>query len=209
MGKTRTELYSDALSDYENRKNCSLNRLSKLKIDESEINRFRQETIEFSKKHGLRVSNDYSAMPKSLVEHDEFKYCQEFSNIHQRIQEGENVELYYINNEEFGIVAFAIVRHESEFSLVEIFNVHPNFRRSGIHNICQTIQIRNENFTIGMGHVLAHEITARIDRPIGLNVTTSSIKYVFMSLGYIEYSDNNASYLWIRNKPPIELFDEN
>jgi hypothetical protein len=78
------------------------------------------------------------------------------------------------------IVAYGIARTDLDASEIEIIDVDRDSRRSaGIHKV---FEIDGEQFSVGLGHVIAYALIDALPRPIRVDATTS--QYIFQSLGF-------------------------
>ena len=84
--------------------------------------------------------------------------------------------------EEKVLIGYGIaVKKGDEFD-IEIIDVDLYSRR--LSGFLRTLQMENETFEIGVGHVVAAALVKRITRPIKVDAKNNVSRYVFKSLGF-------------------------
>lgn len=98
------------------------------------------------------------------------------------------------------VIAYALIEQgpSSVGHEVKIIDVEAASRRSA--ELKTTIQIENETFEIGVGHVLVVSIINQFNVRLHTDATRDSSRYVFRSVGFKPYSDNNPCLLETRSR---------
>jgi len=171
-------------------------RLEKLPLEFRPPQRFREKADELRREAHIQTQliTEAEKMPQLAPDaRHRYGYC--FEDARQRLTKGEDL-LIGVAVKEPRVIGFAIVaRSKDGTSEFEILDVDTFSRRSS--GLQTSLELRGENFTVGVAHILVNLILAELDSAIRANVTTLASRYVLKSLGYgRDTSNTNPCHLW-------------
>lgn len=177
------------------RKPSSESRFDKLANRQQAISDFNTQTEQFIDRDSFEfedVKSDVSRI--KLPSGSNFKYDAQLPSYLCAIERGENVTVVVVRRNG-DIVAFGMAEPPNSGSVkIETIDVESKSRRSG--GVKRAIEIEGQKFDIGIAHVLVLKLVEAL-RPtrIHTDATNHMSRYVFKSLGFSSYSDDNSCLL--------------
>ena len=173
----------------------SESRFDKLISKQKAISEFISQTVQFIGGDSFEfedVKSDVSRI--RLPSGSSFKYDDQLPSFLSAIEKGENVTVVVVRRNR-DIVAFGMAETPNSGSVkIETIDVESRSRRSC--GVKRTIEIESQNFDIGIAHVLVLKLVEAL-RPtrIHTDATNHKSRYVFKSLGFSSYSEENSCLL--------------
>ncbi len=132
----------------------------------------------------VRVSSNPEDIPR-LSDGTCFKYSQgisgELGDCRERIANGEDLTIACVREDDL-VIAYAIASKKEDFTEVEILDVDLYSRRST--DFSATHGLVGEEFQVGAGHVALMALLKACDRPLCVDATNSSSRYIFKCFGF-------------------------
>ncbi|MBI4825298.1 MAG: hypothetical protein HY807_02610 [Nitrospirae bacterium] len=95
--------------------------------------------------------------------------------------------------EEGLLVGYGIAASKNDECEIEIVDVDYYSRRKA--DLVDTLQLSDQSFQVGVGHVVVNALIKECPRPIHVDATNSSARYIFKSLGFV--NEDKSSNLFI------------
>jgi hypothetical protein len=176
-----------AKEEREAKKWSSARRFIKLNSPDA-IETITQATKLFQENRGLELSEISRTDEIPSMPHDKwFKYLKlleesELYSYLKRNLHGEN-NIAVLVCEEGLLIAYGIAERREAGSFIKIIDVDRYSSRSA--DFKEAVEISGQNFEVGVGHVLALALIGACPKPIRVQATDSSSKYIFYSLGFL------------------------
>jgi hypothetical protein len=140
---------------------------------------FAEASTEFLKAAGLRVAVWDRNLPP-LGPDVSFKYPS-YREVQGRVDDGETLKVVTVE-EGSRVIGYGIAKVLATSSEIEILDVdYVSTRSSGLS---RTLTVHGQDFSVGVAHVLAKTLLAVIPRPVDVDATSESSRYICMSLGF-------------------------
>ena len=106
-----------------------------------------------------------------------------------RMENAEDLTVALVWEEDL-LVGYGIATIKNGECEIEIIDVDFYSRREA--GLARTLQISGQSFQVGVGHLVVHALLQECPRPIHVDATHSSSRYIFKSLGFVhdELSSN-------------------
>ncbi len=181
------------------RKPSSESRFDNLRNRQQAISEFITQTEQFIGRSSLEfedVKSDVSRI--KLPGGSTFKYDDQLPSFLRAIERGENVTVVVVRRNS-DIIAFGMAEAPNSGSvMIEAIDVELKSRRS--HGVKSSIEIESQIFDIGIAHVLVLKLVEALrSTRIHTDATNHKSRYVFKSLGFSSYSDENSCLLEYRH----------
>lgn len=178
-------LSEEAIKEFfENDNKSSEQRLSKILDLKNAAKIFVKEIAIFEKEFGLEsiIATNKNTIP--VFEDDiHFKYIRSVHDFKIRLDEGDNIVAVFIKEED-KVIAFGIANKENYQTELEVIEVEINSsRRAGLS---REIEIENQLFEIGVGHLVVLKLSNSCGAPIWTDATSEESRYIFKSLGFVQ-----------------------
>jgi hypothetical protein len=161
----------------------------------SSIKAVAQKSEELRSKLSLNIATltDSDEFPK-LPTDTHFKYDDQLPSFYRALLIGEHVTISVVRRSS-RVVAFGIAEVPKNDSVsIELINVAFDSRRKA--GVSELLQLEGQEFNIGIGHVLVLHLINELDsKRICTDATTSPSRYIFKSLGFRPYSEDNPCLL--------------
>lgn len=150
------------------------------------LNQIAEATRSFAADKGLdaRVSSNPESIPR-LSDETCFKYSRgvggTLGDCRERIAAGEDLTIASVREDDM-VIAYGIAIRKESVTEVEILDVDLYSRRSS--GLSVTHQFSGEEFHIGVGHVALMALLEVCERPLTVDATHSSSRYVFKCFGF-------------------------
>ena len=174
-------------SAFEEEKRSSEMRFDKL-VSPQAIQSVYQATQDFQSKENLQVSmikqsTEVLEIPPDFC----FKYSHpcgtgSLQECSKRMESGEDL-IVAMAYEENLLIGYAIATIKNGECEIEIIDVDCYSRRKA--GLAYTLQISGQSFQIGVGHLVVYVLLQECPRPIHVDATHSSSRYIFKSLGFV------------------------
>ena len=187
--KEQVDIFSEESirSAFEKEKRSSEMRFDEL-VSPQVIKSVFQATQDFQSKENLQVritkqSTEVPKIPLDLC----FKYSQPWGtgslqSCSKRMENGEDLTVALVYEED-PLIGYAIAAIKNGECVIEIIDVDHYSRREA--GLVYTLQISGQSFQIGVGHLLVYSLLQECPRPIHVDATQSSSRYIFKSLGFV------------------------
>lgn len=174
-------------------RNTSENRFEALASPEL-IRIFNDGTRRFQSQHSLSVQVTKKAneipnvSPKAIFKYSHHGSERGLEVCSDRITAGEDLVIALVWKGEILIgYGIAIIR-ENECEIL-IIDVDDKFKRKT--GLTEKINFAGEIFQLGVGHVIVKSLIEKCPRPITVDSTTDSSRYIFKSLGFVAENESN------------------
>lgn len=154
-----------------------------------------QAVNEFANANGalIRVPSTRGDTP-DLNQHAGFRYADQYQPFAEALGKGEQVTIVTVIKAG-EVIAFGLAevptKHGVEIMTIEVAQ---GSRRST--GVTSTVEISEEGFEIGMGHVLVLGLIESINaEAVHTNATTAPARYLFKSLGFLPTDEDNSCLL--------------
>jgi hypothetical protein len=144
-------------------------------------------TRDFMSRRGLEVTvtkrpEEIPDIPQST----RFKYSRpgddgSLKACSDRINDGEDLTVVLVWEEGL-LVGYGISASKKDECEIEIIDVDYYSRREA--GLADTLQLSDQSFHVGVGHVVVNALIEECPRPIHVDATNSSSRYIFKSLGF-------------------------
>jgi len=128
-----------------------------------------------------------------------FRYADQYQPFAEALRKGEAVTVETVQRAG-DVIAFGFGEVPSK-EAVEIMTIdigQASRRSSGVKS---TVDINNESFEIGIGHVLVLGLIESIDANVlHANATSPQARYIFKSLGFVSTDEDNSCLLRLQKK---------
>jgi hypothetical protein len=162
------------------------------------VEKITQVTNLFRETYGLelKITCNPGDIPKSPLVAN-FKYTRhwEAGNLYdcpQRIRNRENIIMAFVFEQGLLIGYGIAVKRDNECE-IEIIDVDYYSRREA--NLKKTLQLNEQNFDVGIGHVVVLALIQACSRPIKVDATTTHSRYLFKSLGFVHDAQSANPYI--------------
>ncbi len=128
-----------------------------------------------------------------------FRYGDQYRPFADALHNGEAVTIVTVQRDG-DVIAFGFGEVPSKDGVeIMTIDVEPASRRSG--GVKSTININNETFEVGIGHVLVLWLIESINaNALHSNATSPQARYIFKSLGFVSTDENNSCLLRLQKK---------
>ena len=174
---------------------CTESRFDRLLDHPSAVSEIVAATREFTKSAGVDVAVlNASGDAPALKSDAGFRYADQYQPFLAALRAGEEVTIVTVaRNDEVLAYGFGEIPTKDGVEIMTI-DVAPASRRSA--DMKHSVQLHNESFEIGIGHVLALGLIDSIPASIvQVNATTPQARYIFKSLGFVSRSESNSCLL--------------
>ena len=153
-----------------------------------------QATHAFACKRGLQVTvvKRTEEIPQ-VSRQTRFKYSYHWdggggslSACERRIVDGEDVTVVLVREDDL-LIGYGIAGASDRGCKVEIIDVDYCSRRE--YGLADDLKLSGQHFQIGVGHVIVRALMETCPRPMHVDATNSSSRYIFKSLGFIHDED--------------------
>ncbi|MHB0958768.1 MAG: hypothetical protein ACYC0X_15515 [Pirellulaceae bacterium] len=150
------------------------------------LNQIAAATRSFAADKGLdvRVSRNLKDIPR-LSEETCFKYSHgvggTLGHCRERIAAGEHLTIASVREDDM-VIAYGIATRKEDVTEVDILDVDLYSRRSS--GLSVTHHFSGEEFQIGVGHVALMALLEVCERPLTVDATHSSSRYIFKCFGF-------------------------
>lgn len=155
-------------------------------VDSSLLDVIAEAAERFASDKGLSVSifSNPEDVPR-LSDETCFKYSRgvggTLGDCRERIAAGEDLTIASVREDDM-VIAYGIAIRKESVTEVEILDVDLYSRRSS--GLSVTHQFSGEEFHIGVGHVALKALLEVCERPLTVDATQSSSRYVFKCFGF-------------------------
>jgi len=158
------------------------------------VQTFSKATIEFQSKHRLKVMVTKLAKEiPDIPQNARFKYSHAggrgtLSACSSKIEDGEDLTIASVWENDL-LIGYGIATIDNGECEIKIIDVDSFSRRSA--GLAEMLHISEQSFQIGVGHVVVNSLLGKCSRPIHVDATHSSSRYIFKSLGFIHDSKSS------------------
>jgi hypothetical protein len=181
----------------EEEENSSENRFYLIASPEA-VQTFSKATLEFQSKHRLKVIVTKLAKEiPDIPQNTRFKYSHTggrgtLNACSTRIEEGKDLTITLAWKDDL-LIGYGIATTDNGECEIEIIDVDSFSRRRA--GLAEMLQISGQSFQIGVGHVVVNSLLGKCSRPIHVDATQSSSRYIFKSLGFIHDSKSSKPFI--------------
>lgn len=156
---------------------------------------FIQATREFAKASGLVIRAPTASDEITDLNGDAgFRYTDQYQPFAEALGKGEKVTIVTVVKAG-EVIAFGLAEVPTKHGVeIMTIDVAQGSRRSA--GLKSTIEINEETFEIGIGHVLVLGLIESINAAaVHTNATTAPARYIFKSLGFVSTDEENSCLL--------------
>jgi hypothetical protein len=151
------------------------------------VQTFSKATRDFKSRRGLEVT--VTKRPEEIPDIPRitcFKYSRpgdgaSLKACSDRIKHGEDLTVVFVWEEGL-LVGYGIAASKNDECEIEIIDVDYYSRRQA--GLADTLRLSDQSFQVGVGHVVVYALLNECPRPIHVDATNSSSRYIFKSLGF-------------------------
>jgi hypothetical protein len=128
--------------------------------------------------------------PIAADQRQTFKYGGEYTDCGEALRGGEDIVIATVLNDG-RVIGFGIAEIQGEDGSweIKIISVDESARRK--RGIETTLTIADQQFTVGVAHVLVSQLLQVLPRPIFADATSPGSRYVFKAFGFEHRTDTN------------------
>jgi len=145
-------------------------------------------TQKFQSREKLQVNVIKRSTEIPKIPHDSnFKYSHPYGNgslqkCSMRMEKGENIIIALVKEENF-LIGYGIASSENGKCKIEIIDVDYYSRRET--GLSYKVKISGQSFQVGIGHIVVIALLQKCPRPIRVDATHDSSRYIFKSIGFV------------------------